>query len=222
MNLIEGIQTRKSIRAFKPEPVPKDRLEKILAAARRAPSYTNTQPWEVAVVSGKKRNELARILYELANSEAKTNPDISKPAEWPVELTKRRNEHMAKRSRVFGIDRGNKEQQREFRLANFQFYGAPCIIFLYQDRSLTPYSMLDLGMFAQSVMLAAHHFGLGTCAQASIVDYPDAIRKFLDVPESKRIVLGIALGYPDPTAAVNAYESDRVGIEEFTRWFGFE
>lgn len=222
MELIEGITTRKSTRAFQSKPIPKKLLEKIITLARQSPSYTNTQPWEVAVVTGKKRDELSRILYELARANAKTNPDVTKPAQWPRELEARRNEHAEKRFRVLGIDQGDKDRRREQRLANFQFYGAPCIIFLYQDRSLSPYSLFDLGMFAQTLMLAAHSFGLGTCAQASIVDYPDAIRKFLKIPESKRIVLGIAIGYPDPNAKINTYRSDRAELEEFTRWFGFE
>ncbi len=222
MKVIEGIITRKSIRAFKPKPVSKNLLQKIITAARQSPSYTNTQPWEVAIVTGKKREELGRVLSELAAAEAKTNPDIIKPADWPQELAERRTKHAEKRFQALGIHRDDKDQKRAMRLANFQFYGAPCIIFLCQDRSLTPYSIFDLGMFAQTLMLAAHSFGLGTCAQASIVDYPDAIRKCLDIPDSKRIVLGIALGYPDPDAKINAYQSDRVELEEFTRWFGFE
>lgn len=197
-------------------------MVKIITAARQSPSYTNTQPWEVAIVTGKKREELGRALSELATADAKTNPDIIRPEDWPQELEKRRTQHAEKRFQKLGIGREDKDKKKEMRLANFQFYGAPCVIFLYQDRSLTPYSIFDLGMFAQTLMLAAHDFGLGTCVQASIVAYPDAIRKCLAIPDSKRIVVGIALGYPDPDAKINAYQSDRVGLEEFTRWFGFE
>ena len=83
MEILEGIKTRRSIRGFKPEPIPKDVMDKILEAVAHTPSYTNTQPWEVVVVSGKKRDELSAILLELAKANAPTHPDVPTPKNWP-------------------------------------------------------------------------------------------------------------------------------------------
>ncbi len=219
MELMEGIATRRSSRAFKATPIPKEMIDRILAAASRSPSYTNTQPWEVAVVSGKKRDELSRILYKMAESEAPTNPDLPTPGVWPPELDRRSKEHGAARFRALGIERGNESQRKQWRLQNFKFYGAPCVLFLFIDRSLTSWSIFDAGLFAQSLALAAHSVGLGSCLQASTVRYPDAVREFLGIPKTKLLVIGIPIGYPDLEAPVNAYQSTRVSPKEFVKWY---
>ena len=124
MELLEGIESRKSIRAFKATPIPRETLVRILEVAGKSPSYTNTQPWEVVVVSGKKKDELSNILYKLAESETQTNPDLPTPREWPSELDKRAKEHSARRFQALGIERENVQQRKEFRLLNYKFYGA--------------------------------------------------------------------------------------------------
>ena len=93
MELLEGIATRRSFRSFKTTPIPKETMDRILEVAGKSPSYTNTQPWEVAVVNGRKRDELSRILYKMAESNAPTNPDLPSPMNWPSELDKRAKEH---------------------------------------------------------------------------------------------------------------------------------
>lgn len=219
MELLQGIETRRSIRGFKSTPVPEETIRKILQVASRSPSYTNTQPWEVAVVTGKKRDELSNILYDLANSDAPSNSDLPISANWPAELEKRAKEHGARRFRALTIEREDAERRKEMRLMNFRFFGAPCVIFLFMDRTLGPWSTLDMGMFAQSLALAAHDLGLGTCLQASLVNYPDAIREFLGLSKTKKLVMGISLGYPDPIAKLNAYQSARISVDDFVRWW---
>lgn len=219
MELLEGIESRKSIRAFKSESIPPDKIVRILEAAGRSPSFTNTQPWEVAVVSGTKKDELSRILYQLAESKTKANPDLPFPQGWPPELEKRSKEHGARRFESLGIERDNVQQRKEFRLQNFKFYGAPAVLFLLLDRKLNAWSVFDLGLFSQSIALAAHSLGLGTCLQASVTGYPDAIRNFLKVNESKMIVLCIAIGYPDSEAPINKYQSTRTTLKEFVKWY---
>lgn len=219
MELFKGIESRKSCRAFKSMPVPREVVEKILEAASRSPSYTNTQPWEIAVVSGKKKDKLSDILYEMAKSSAAPNPDLVSPKSWPPELEKRSKEHGARRFKILGIERDDVQKREELRLLNFKFYGAPCVLFLFMDSTLTPWSIFDLGLFAQSLILAAHSLGLGTCLQASVTNYPDAIREFLGIPETKKLVLGISLGYPDSQAIINTYQSMRVSPNGFTLWY---
>ena len=219
MELLEGIKTRKSYRAFKPEPVPEETIRNILEAARKSPSYTNTQPWEVAVVSGKKKDELGKIILDLAKSGAAANPDIPLPGTWPEALANRSREHRLKRFKFLGIDPDNAQQREESRLLNFELYGAPCALFLFMDSSLTPWSVFDMGIFAQSIILAAHSFGVGSCLQAMLAIYPNAVRDFLGIPETKKLIIGISMGYPDLGARVNAYQSDRGGLDDFVQWY---
>lgn len=219
MELLQRIETRRSSRAFKPTPVPKEIIEKILKIASKSPSFQNTQPWEVAVVSGKKKEELSKILYSLADSGATSSADVPLPLNWPPELEKRIREHTAKRFKAIGVEREDDQQRKAMRLRNFEFYGAPCALFLFMDRTLTPWSIFDMGLFAQSILLTAHSFGLGSCVQAMLAIYPDAVREFLDIPESKQIIIGISLGYPDLGARINSYQSERVSPDNFAKWY---
>ncbi len=219
MELLEGIETRRSFRAFKSTPIPKEIVERILEVSSKSPSYTNTQPWEVAVISGSKKEKLSKILYEMARSDATPNPDLPLPKVWPPELEGRAKEHSARRFRALGIERENEQQRKELRLLNFKFYGAPCVLFLFMDSTLTSWSIFDMGLFAQSLILAAHSFGLGSCLQASIANYPDAVREFLGIPQTKLLVLGISVGYPDLEAAINGYLSSRVSLSDFVQWY---
>ncbi len=219
MELLEGIKSRMSLRAFKSNPVPRETMESILEAAGRSPSYTNTQPWEVVVVSGKRKEELSEILCGLVKTDVPSDPDLPKPKKWPPELDKRAKEHGARRFKALGIERENEQQRKNMRLQNFKFYGAPCAIFLFMDRTLTSWSIFDMGLFAQSIILAAHSFGLGTCLQAAVTDYPDIVRDFLSIPNTKQLMLGISIGYPDFEAPINTYRSTRMNPEDFIKWF---
>ncbi|MFC1932141.1 nitroreductase [Chloroflexota bacterium] len=219
MELLEGIETRRSIRGFKSTPIPEEVMKGILKAASKSPSFTNTQPWEVAVVTGKKKEELSKILYDLGKSDASPNPGIPMPTSWPPELEARAREHGAKRFKALGIDRENEQQRKEMQLMNFEFYGAPCVLFLFMDSTLGSWSIFDTGLFAQSICLAAHAFGLGTCLQAQLARYPDAVREFLEIPETKQLVLGISIGYPDLEAKLNSYHSEKIGLDVFTKWY---
>jgi nitroreductase len=217
MELLDGIETRRSIRGFKPAPIPEEIMGKILKAAGNSPSYTNTQPWEVAVVSDKKKDELSKILYELASAKAATNPDTPMPTDWPSEMAKRSGEHGARRLKTLGVEREDEQGREKLRLMNYEFYGAPCVIFLFMDSSLGPWSIFDMGLFAQNLILAAHSFGVESCLQASVTNYADEIRKFLGVPETKKLIIGISIGYPDAEAKLNAYRSVKQNPEEFVR-----
>jgi len=219
MELLEGIETRKSFRAFKSTLIPEEIIERILKAASKSPSYTNTQPWEVAVVSGKKKEELSKILYELAKSDVTQNPDLPLPKTWPPELEKRANEHGTRRFKAIGIEREDEQQRKQLRLLNFEFYGAPCALFLFMDSTLTSWSIFDMGLFTQSIILAAHSFGIGSCLQAMLAIYPDVVREFLGIPKTKQLILGISIGYPNLEARINSYQSERVSPNDFVQWY---
>jgi len=219
MEILEGIKTRQSIRAFKPNPIARDVMEKILQAVSNSPSYTNTQPWEVVVVSGKKKNELGRKLLELARAKAPTSRDLPTPKGWPPTLEERSRAHGAHRLGALGVARDDVEGREKLRLMNFEFYGAPCAVFLFMDGSLEEWSIFDLGLFTQNLILAAHSLGVESCLQASVTDYALEIKKFLGIAESKKLVIGISLGYPDEKAKLNTYHSLKQKPDEFTKWY---
>ncbi len=218
MDAIECIKTRFSARKFLAEPVPKNTLVNVIDTARWSPSYKNSQPWESVIVSGAKKEALSAHLVELLEKGEKPAPDIPEPFAWPAEVDRRISEHMRKRSEVFGIDLSDPAVIKKAKMANFRFYGAPYGIFLFQDASLPLWSLFDMGLFAQSLMLAAHAHGLGTVPQAFLTDYSSEIKRFLAIPESKRIVLGLSIGYPDLTDKANSYRSTRTETDLLFRW----
>jgi nitroreductase len=219
MDLIEGIETRRSIRAFKNTPIPDEIWNNILKAASNSPSYTNTQPWEVAVVCGKKRDELRKILFDLARKKAETHPDIPMPTGWPKEHEARSRDHGARRLAALGVERADDTEREKLRLMNFEFYGGPCAILLFMEGSLNEWSIFDMGLFAQNLILAAHSFGVESCLQASVTNYAQEIKEFLGVPESKKLIIGISLGYPDNEAQLNTYRAIKQKPEEFVKWY---
>ena len=218
MEILEGIETRQSVRAFKPKSITTGVMKKILQAASKSPSYTNTQPWEVVVVNGKEKNELGRKLLELASAKAPTSPDLAVPKGWPPALEERSREHGARRLASLGMARDDDEGRERLRLMNFGFYGAPCAVFLFIDGSLGEWSIFDMGLFAQNLILAAHSLGVESCLQASVTNYAREIKTFLGIAESKKLVICIALGYADKKAKLNTYRSLKQKPDDFTKW----
>jgi nitroreductase len=221
MDCFQCIEGRRSCRAFIPKEVEKNLMEKILKVANRSPSFMNTQPWEVFVVAGERKNILAKRLLEQASSGIPYSPDLPFPKEWPEALERRSKNHRLRRFEALGIDPEDKEKVRESFLSNFQFFDAPCVLFVGMDKSLSPWSVFDLGLFVHGLLLALHAEGLGGCPQAMPTAYSEIIREKLETPDSTQIVLAISLGYPDQSAEVNQYISTRRELDEFTRWYGF-
>lgn len=219
MELLEGIEARRSCRGFKSTPIKKEILEQILKAGSRSPSYTNTQPWEVAVVTGKKRDQLSELLCSKSGAGEPANADLPLPKNWPTALDARARDHGARRFAALGIERANEQQRKDMQLQNMKFYGAPCALLLFMERGLPLWSIYDMGLFSQNLILAARSFDLETCLQASLVFYSEAVREFLGIPDTKTLIIGISIGYPDWETPLNGYHSRRTGVEEFTRWY---
>lgn len=220
MDALKCIETRMSIRRFKPDPVPGETLRAVIGAALRAPSYKNSQPWEVAVVSGKKKEEITEALLALLKAETMPVPDIPEPEAWPPEVDARMADHMKRKGEAMGISLNDPGLLVKAKAVNFKFYRAPHGLFLYQDAALPLWSLFDIGIFAQTLMLSAHAHGLGTVPQAFLVDYAGEIKKLLGLPDTKRLVLGMSIGYPDPQEVESGYRSLRMGVDEAVKWFG--
>ena len=218
MDAIECIKTRRSIRKFKPEPVPKEKLLELFDIAKWSPSYKNSQPWEAVIVSGKKKEELSKMLIELLERGEEFCPDLPAPKSWPEKEASRIESMLKKRSEETGMDLNSPEVMIKAKKANFKFYGAPHAIYLFQEASLSEWSLFDMGLFAQSLMLAANSMGIGTVPQAFPTDYAKDIKKFLSIPDSKRLVLAMSVGYPDMESPANALRTDRASTDEIVRF----
>ncbi len=218
METVDCIKTRQSIRKFKPDSIPKETLTNLIDTARWSPSYKNTQPWEIIILSGKRKEGVSELMTQLFESNTPPSPDLHTPTSWPGAEQTRINHLLASRTKVMGINLDDPEVIMKSKIANFNFYGAPHGIYLFQESSLTPWSLFDLGLFAQTLMLTAHDMGLATVPQAFATDYAKQVKEFLDIPVEKRLVLGLSIGYPDMDSPVNSIKTDRSDVQEIARW----
>jgi len=222
MEVIKAILSRRSIRGFKPDPVPREVLAELLETCRWAPSSRNTQSWELVILGGKVMEEVRARLTEKVKAEAEINPDIPS-IDLPEPYLQRAIEvrdHLDTHQFPPGTEKLD-EKRAEYLIKGGRFHDAPNGILLCVERALCPKAIFDAGIMAQTISLAAPAYGLGTCIMARPVYWPDMLRELLGIPESKLIVFGIAIGYPDPEAVVNSYPRERVPWDVFTQWHGF-
>ena len=220
MNVQKAVEMRKSIRAFKKNPVPQGILKEILNTALRAPSWGNTQPWKLTIVGGEILQTMTQDLLGKASAGEAARSDLEIPQNWPDDLARRYKENGKKLFEVLGIGREDRGKRNAHMMNMFQFFGAPQAIYIHIDKDLGPYSIFDAGLLAQNVALLAAEKELGTCFLAVSVWYADVVRLYTGIPESDRIIIGIAIGYPDPDAPVNRFHSAREPLEAFVRWVG--
>ena len=219
MEVLEAIHRRASTRAYLEKPVDRATIESILEAARWAPSGTNAQPWQVAVVTGETKRRLSEALLAERKAGHPENPDYSYyPKQWNEPYKSRRVACGLALYQALKIGRDDKDARLKAWNNNYSFFGAPVGLLFFLDRSLEKGSWVDMGMFIENVMLAAIGYGLATCPQASIAEYPDIARGLLNVPPARALVCGMSLGYPDTEAPVNNYRTAREIVANFTAW----
>jgi len=196
------VGARRSVRAFRPGPVPDELLGRALALAQQAPSNCNTQPWTVHIVSGVAAERTRAALLQAA-ADGPARPDF--PFGAPYAGVHRERQIGAARALygALGIDREDLAGRRAAALDNYRFFGAPHAAFLFVDAGMSARETWDAAMFAQTLMLGLAALGIGTCAQGALAHYPDAVRDVLGLPPALRLLFGIAIGWPDeahPTA----------------------
>lgn len=219
MDLIEAIKSRKSIRAYQPTSVPREILQELMETALHAPSFANTQSWEFAMVGGSVLDQLRGAMVEKAASGARPNHEIPWPS-FPELYRNRSRELGLNLYAALGIAREDRERRKEWELHGLRFFNAPNAIIFYIDKALNTWSILDLGLLVQNIALAAQHYSLGTCIQAAVTGYPEIVREILHIPESKLIVVGMAIGYPDWEHPATKFRSKRLPLGEFAKWLG--
>lgn len=196
--IIEYLRQRSSIRAFKPDPVPADVLQRLLTAGIEAPSWSNTQPFRVAVAQDDLRDRIAAELCGRFDGEIEhgRGREYGVPDKYPAELQARRAACGYGLYGALGIERQDMAARAAQMRRNFHFFDAPVGLFIYAHGALGAYAALDAGAYMQSLMLAALDEGLGTCAQAALATWPDAVAPFFDIPQDYKLLCGIAVGYP--------------------------
>ncbi len=217
-----AITSRRSIRRFLPTPVPPAAIEAILQVAARAPSGTNTQPWQVHVLSGAAKRRLSeRILvaYDDPVLAARHSEEYAYyPREWTSPYIDRRRKVGWDLYGLLGIAKGDKAAMHAQHGRNYLFFDAPVGLIFTIDRILEQGSWLDYGMFLQNIMVAARARGLDTCPQAAFTSFHRIIEEVLDLPAGQQVVCGMSLGWADPAAVENTLVTERAPVAEFTQW----
>jgi nitroreductase len=216
-DVFEAARTRRSMRAYRPDPVPIEVLREIVALGRHAPSGSNIQPWRVHVLTGESLQRLGNaIQHAFLTDEAGHSRDYeyyTDPVEEPY-LARRRQCGWGLYS-TLGIARGEREKSKAYRARNYNFFGAPAGLVFTIDRKLERGSWLDYGMFLQTIMLAARARGLHTCPEASIASYPDIVRRELGIGTEYIVICGMAMGYADPADIVNTFQPPRIDLDDY-------
>ncbi len=218
-----AITTRHSMRAFLPTPVPRAVIEELLHVASRAPSGTNTQPWQVHVLTGAARQRLSdRILalYDDPEALAEHQQEYAYyPKEWTSPYLDRRRKVGWDLYSLLGIGKGDKARMHEQHGRNYRFFDAPVGLIFSIDRVMEVGSWLDYGMFLENVMIAARARGLHTCPQSAFTQFHRVIAEELGFRPGQMLVCGMALGYADPAAPENQLVTERAPVSEFARFY---
>ena len=222
----QALDSRMSARAFTQQAVSKETITDILHMASRAPSGTNTQPWKVYVLQGESRNSLVAKVCA-AHDEIRAHPEKAAdyreaydyyPEKWVSPYIDRRRECGFGLYGVLGIGKGDKALMHAQHQKNFRFFDAPVGLIFTIDKVMGRGSLLDYGMFLQSIMVAARSRGLHTCPQAAWNGFSKIILPHVGAGENEMVVCGMALGYADESALVNTFQTTRVSSKDFTHW----
>jgi nitroreductase len=218
LDVYEAVVERRSVRRFLPKAIGESTIRSIIAAASRAPSGQNMQPWQVHVVSGLARSRLSDAVMSaaLAGRESLEYPYLPSTISEPF-LSRRRKVGFDLYA-IYGVDRHDMEGRKRANLRNFDFFGAPVGLFFVMDRDMGLGAWLDCGMFMQNVMVVARGMGLESCPQQSWCEYGAIVHEELHIPQSQIVVSGMALGYIDHDAAENALRTERAPLEQYVTW----
>lgn len=215
MDLLRAINERKSQRAFKADPVPKEKIEEILKLTIHAPSAINLQPWEFIVVTGEERERLSRRLIKAyKEKQIACSPGNVKPL--PKTYAMRGAKTLDLMNPFF--EEMKVDTSQYINEGSCNFYGAPAAILLCLDDSFPNSRLVDIGIALGYLVLAAHEFGLATCPIGLILAYEDEIKDLLNIPENKNVAIGVALGYPSQEVPINRFKSPRDDLNKFIRW----
>ncbi len=224
MKVSEAVQSRLSVRDFLDTPVPRATLETVLRQAARAASGGNLQPWRIYAYAGEPLAAFKAKMRALLAGDPTPGPveyEVYPDNLWEPYRTQRFRVGEAMYA-LLGIPREDKMARLRWLTRNYDFFGAPAALFCYIDRKLGPPQWSDLGMYLQTVMLLLREHGLSSCAQECWSRYHAAVRELTGASPELMLFCGMAIGHADPAAPVNSLESERMALEEFATFRGFE
>ena len=217
-----AIVSRRSVRAYRPLPVPRELIERILNLAARAPSGTNTQPWKVTVLTGASKDALSDKILAAYNDPAEraqhTEAYDYYPAQWVSPYIDRRRKIGWDMYGLLGLTKDNKAGMQEQHAQNYRFFGAPVGLMFTIDRVMGKGSWVDYGMFLQTLMVAARSHGLDTCPQAAFNQFHRIILPHIGAGPEEELICGMTLGYADNTPPVAQLKTEREPASGFTRF----
>jgi nitroreductase len=214
------LDARSSSRAYLPDPLDRGALDELFAAAQRAPSWCNTQPWQVVVTAPPVTGEFSRALLEAAGAGLPA-PDIPFPGAYPEPYAARRRECGVQLYGAMGVTRDDRDGRHRAWLRNYELFDAPHLAVVSRERSLGEYATLDVGVWLGVLLTAAAAMGVATCPMASVAAYPAPLRRLLGIAETHVILFGIALGRADGSAPANACRTGRAPLSDNVRFLGF-
>lgn len=209
MSLVEAVSKRRSVRGFLDKEVPQQVINRIFEIAQQAPSNCNVQPWKAYVASGELKESLKKKMYENTTNKVSPNPDYSYTNSFENEYRTRQVECAVALYTKMGIGREDKEGRMRAVLRNFEFFDAPYIAFIGMDPSFGTTVAVDVGMWAQTLMLTMVAFGLHSCPMGTMRNYPDLVRQAFDVGDGTKILFGISFGYEDSALPANETRTTR-------------
>lgn len=219
MEYTEVVDSRHSCRGFTSEAVTREQVEQIAALAAKSPSWGNTQPWKLYAVGGDKAKEIRRRLVDTMLSERPQEPDIAMPMDFEQGMSARYKDLGRALFKVLGIAREDADKRSAHYANNFSAFGAPCLLFVTVPKNQTSYVVFDAGAFTHGLCLAAASLGLSTVILAALARFPEEVRAVAPIPEEEDLVIGVALGHPDPQAPANGFRSERRPLEDMLTTF---
>lgn len=215
------LDERYSCRGYRPDPVPRDLIERIAAIAQRTASWCNSQPWQVTIVSSSELERLRAAMVSLASSAPGGQaPDFPWPSEYRGSYLERRRECGFGLYHAVGVARGDREGGQRQQLENYRFFGAPHVALVTTDAALGVYGAIDCGAWVAQFMLAARALGVASIAQAALAAFPDFWRRELGLAPDRLVVCGVSFGYEDPAHPANGFRTSRAALSDAVRFVG--
>ena len=217
-SLEDLLERRHSCRGYRPEPVPRELIQRVLDTARQTASWCNAQPWQVHIVSGPRLDALRADMVARAQSGAPATPELDWPKEYKGIYQMRRRECGWDLYRAVGVEKGDREGSARQSQENFRGFGAPHLAIVTSEALLGTHGVMDCGAWVSNFMLAATALGVASIAQAAIASWPDLLRKHVDIADDRRIVCGISFGFEDAEHPANSFRTTRAPVDEVAFW----
>lgn len=219
IEVLERLNTgRYSCRSFRSELVSREKIETILRVAQRTASWCNTQPWQVAIASGRAADRFRSVLLAATKCE-EPNPDFPWPREYTGIHLERRRACGFGLYESLGIKKGDRESSARQAEENFRLYGAPHVAIVTSAEELSVYGAIDCGAYVSNFMLAAHSLQVATVAQAALASRSELVRRHFGIASNRRVVCGISFGYADDSHAANSFRTSRADLQDVVKWF---